>query len=123
MAHSKDKKTQEPKVKTQKDIENRSESNCWLYFDCGKKLQLKAIGLHGLFCGYLTFVRGNFEFTDLQDVNYMSSRIFAFYDDILNTFYNKLHFQYHKNKFFLLFDIWDKSLHHICIFRIQILYD
>ena len=51
-------------------------------FDNGKKLQLKAIGLHGLFRGYLTFVRGNFEFVDLQDINYMSSRIFALDDDI-----------------------------------------
>ena len=82
MSRSEGKKHQEKAVNTEQDVAVRGDGNCWLCFDNGKKLQLKAIGLHGLFRGYLTFVRGNFEFVDLQDINYMSSRIFALDDDI-----------------------------------------
>ena len=82
MACSEGKKQQEKPVKTEQSRAANDGNNCWLYFDNGKKLQLKAIGLHGLFRGYLTFVRGNFEFVDLQDINYTSSRIFALDDDI-----------------------------------------
>lgn len=82
MSRSEGKKHQEKTVKKVQDVAMQTGGNCWLYFDNGKKLHLKAIGLHGLFRGYLTFVRGNFEFVDLQDINYMSSRIFALDDDI-----------------------------------------
>ena len=82
MSRSEGKKQKEKSVKMEQDVVAHGDGNCWLYFDNGKKLQLKAIGLHGLFRGYLTFVRGNFEFVDLKDVNYMSSRIFALDDDI-----------------------------------------
>ena len=82
MSRSEGKKHKEKSVNTEQDAAAQEGGNCWLYFDNGKKLHLKAIGLHGLFCGYLTFVRGNFEFVDLQDINYMSSRIFALDDNI-----------------------------------------
>ena len=82
MSRSEGKKRQEKAVNTEQDVVTHGDGNCWLCFDNGKKLRLKAIGLHGLFRGYLTFVRGNFEFVDLQDINYMSSRIFALDDDI-----------------------------------------
>ena len=82
MSRSEGKKHQEKSVNTGQGAVMQNNGSCWLYFDNGKKLQLKAIGLHGLFRGYLTFVRGNFEFVDLQDVNYMSSRIFALDDDV-----------------------------------------
>ena len=82
MSRSEGKKQKEKTIKIEQDVTVKKVGDCWLYFDNGKKLQLKAIGLHGLFRGYLTFVRGNFEFVDLQDINYMSSRIFAMDDDI-----------------------------------------
>ena len=82
MARSEGKTQQEKPVKAEQSRAVKDGNNCWLYFDNGKKLHLKAIGLHGSFRGYLTFVRGNFEFVDLQDINYMSSRIFALDDDI-----------------------------------------
>ena len=82
MSRSESKKSQEKMLKAEHGDHIENGENCWLYFDNGKKLQLKAIGLHGLFRGYLTFVRGDFEFVDLQDINYMSSRIFALDDDI-----------------------------------------
>ncbi|MBR1428773.1 MAG: hypothetical protein IJ590_00785 [Rickettsiales bacterium] len=82
MSRSEGEKQKEKLVKMEQDAAAQEGENCWLYFDNGKKLHLKAIGLHGLFRGYLTFVRGDFEFVDLQNINYISSRIFALDDDI-----------------------------------------